>query len=70
MGKGIDLARPDAPQHAAVLDEFKDQLLIALIQRLGGRVNVPVKDVDQTGGVVLMMNIVDGSFNFEVRKKQ
>ena len=22
------------------------------------------------GGVVLMMNIVDGSFNFEVRKKQ
>ena len=26
MGKGIDLARPHAPEHAALLDDLKDQL--------------------------------------------
>jgi hypothetical protein len=35
MGKGIDLARPDAPLHAEVLDDFKDQLMIVLLLRLG-----------------------------------
>ena len=34
MGKGIDLARAAAPEHAAMLDDFKDQLLIALVKRL------------------------------------
>jgi len=70
MGKGIDLARPDAPLHAAVLDDFKDQLLLALVQRLGGRASIPVAEIDATGAAVLMMNIVDQSFHFEIRKKQ
>lgn len=70
MGKGIDAARSDAPLHAQVLDDFKDQLLLALIRRLGGRVSIPVAEVDDTGGHLVAMNIVDGMFNFELRKKQ
>jgi hypothetical protein len=70
MGKGIDLARPDAPLHAAVVDDFKDQLLIVLIKRLGRKVSIPVAEVDDTGGDLLAFSVVDGVFNFELRKKQ
>jgi hypothetical protein len=69
MGKGIDMARPDAPLHAEVLDDFKDQLMIALLLRLGGKVSIPVEEVDATGGYVVEMNIVDRVLNFDVRRK-
>jgi len=69
MGKGIDLARPDAPLHTEVLDDFKDQLMIVLLLRLGGKVSIPVEEVDATGGYVVEMNIVDRVFNFDVRRK-
>lgn len=70
MGKGRDLARPDAPLHAAVLDDFMDQLMIAFVHRLGGKVSIPVKEVDETGRFVLSFNIVDGVFNFTLTEKQ
>ncbi len=69
MGKGIDLARPDAPLHAEVLDNLKDQLLIVLIRRLGGKVDIPVSEVDDTGGCLLSFSIQDGVFNFSLRYK-
>jgi hypothetical protein len=69
MGQGIDLARPNAPMHAAVLDNFKDQLLIALVERLGGKVTVPVADVDATGRYVMLMSVRDGHFEFELQAK-
>lgn len=75
MGKGIDLAREDAPLHAAMLDDFKDQLLVTLLRRLAdekGHVQVPVQDVDDNGGFVVAFAVdpVTRVFNFEVRKKQ
>lgn len=73
MGKGIDLARPFAPEHAAVLDDFKDQLLIVLLRRLGAldkTVSIPVSEVDDTGGLLCSMNIVDRTFNFTLGRKQ
>jgi len=70
MGKGIDLARPDAPVHAAVLDDLKDQLLIVFLRRLGGTVDIPVAEVDATGGYLGAMSISDGVFHFELRRKQ
>lgn len=76
MGKGIDMARAEAPLHAELLDDFKDQLLLALVRRLGGNVSIPVSEVDQTGGFVLAMRIADiedatkRAFVFELRKKQ
>lgn len=70
MGKGIDLARADAPEHAAVLDDLKDQLLIVFLRRLGGVVDIPVAEIDNTGGYVGAFRIQNGIFHFEVRKKQ
>lgn len=70
MGKGIELARADAPLHAAVLDDFKDQLLLALIRRLGSKVSMPATEVDEMGGYLLAMSVVEGVFNFELVKKQ
>lgn len=52
MGKGIELARADAPEHAAVLDDFKDQLLIVLLKRLGALekpVVIAVAEAEDTG---------------------
>jgi len=69
MGKGIDLARPDAPLHAEVLDNFKDQLLIVLIRRLGETVSVPIDEVDDTGRFMLAFSIHDGAFHFKLRRK-
>ena len=70
MGQGIDLARADAPEHAQALENFRDQLLIALLLRAGPTVTVPIAEVDATGGYVVAMSVADGNFNFEVRRKQ
>lgn len=73
MGKGIDLARADAPEHAQMLDDFKDQLLLTLVRLSpGGKLQVPVADVDAAGGYVLLMSVDADKrvFNFEARAKQ
>ena len=74
MGKGTDAARNEAPEHAQAIDDFKDQLLLCLINRLAkltesGVVKVPVSDVDNTGDLTLSMSVVDNEFNFTVNKK-
>jgi hypothetical protein len=69
MGKGIELARQDAPMHAAVLDDLKDQLLLVLMKRLGGSVDIPVSEVDDTGNDTLSFAINDGVFQFRMGKK-
>lgn len=70
MGKGIEAARLDAPEHAAVIDELKDQLIIVLMKRLGGSASIPVAEVDDTGGDTLSFNIIDRVFHFKIGKKQ
>lgn len=69
MGKGIDLAREAAPLHTAVLDDFKDQLLIVFLKRLGGQVSIPLAEVDDTGQDMFAFSVVDKVFHFELRKK-
>ncbi len=70
MGQGIDFARPHSPEHAKALDDFKDQLLIVLVNRLGGKVSIPLIEVDSTGSYNASFNIDNGAFNFTVNKKQ
>ena len=71
MGKGIDTARPDAPEHAAVLDDFKDQLLIVFLKRLGGKVSIPVAEIDDTGQDLFAFRIDENKiFHFETKRKQ
>lgn len=77
MGKGIDLARAESPIHAQILDDFKDQLLIVLLDRLKddvGQVRIQVSDVDATGDKVVefaldMQSDDDHAFVFRVIKK-
>jgi len=74
MGQGIDLARQDAPEHAEVLDNFKDQLIIVLMKRLkekyGDDLVFPVAEVDDTGQDLLAFRIdAARNFVFSLEKK-
>lgn len=72
MGKSFDIARDFAPEHAAVLDDLKDQLLIVLLKRVAdaeGRVRMSVAEVDNSGRYFVAFTIVDGRFDFLVTKK-
>lgn len=69
MGKGIDEARPLAPEHTALLDDFKDQLLIVFLKRLGGKVSIPVAEIDDTGMDLLSFSLRDGVFHFMHTRK-
>lgn len=71
MGKAIDLVRAFAPEHAAVLDDLKDQLLIVLLKRLGGSIDVPVAEVDDTAQDMMSFSLDPETqlFHFEIRKK-
>ena len=79
MGLGRDLAREAAPgvPHHDLLENFRDQLLVALLARLAdsaGTFQIPVEEVDGTGGLVIMFGLrqtpAGPAFHFEVRKKQ
>jgi hypothetical protein len=72
MGRGIDLARASAPIHAEVLDDLKDQLLIAFVRRLGGKVDMPVAEIDRTGESVMTFHVDPETriFHFQVQAKQ
>jgi hypothetical protein len=71
MGKGIEMARELAPEHAAALDDMKEQLLIVFLKRLGGSINIPVAEVDDTGGDLFALSVDPEKrvFHFEIRKK-
>jgi len=70
MGTGIDLLRSTNPEHAKVIDDLKDQLLIVFMKRLGGDLKIPVAEVDDTAQDMMSMSINDGVFHFVVHKKQ
>lgn len=43
--------------HAMGVQRLKDQLLICLVKRAGGRVEIPVSEVDDTGQDLLSMEV-------------
>lgn len=70
MAKGIELARADAPEHAAVIENLKEQLLIVFLKRLGGKISIPVAEIDDTGQDLFSFRIDEKKvFHFEIRKK-
>lgn len=69
MGQGIDLAAVDNPVHAAAIANMKDQLLIVLLNRLGGSIAIPVSEIDDTGQDCLMFHVEGTTFHFTVAKK-
>lgn len=71
MGTGIDLAAIDNPEHAQAIDNMKDQLLIVLVKRLGGSIEVPVAEIDDTSQDMLSLQLdpVTRVFTFTTSKK-
>jgi hypothetical protein len=76
MGRGTDLARlAGNREHAQLIDDMKDQLLIVLLNRLGGTVDVPVAELDATGGYLASFALKGrpgptATFHFVVSRKQ
>lgn len=71
MGSGTDAARAGGLNlHADMIDDLKDQLLIAFLKRLGGNIKISVAEIDATGSYVCSMSVTDGNFNFVLEKKQ
>lgn len=71
--KGTDVARAaGAPEHADAIEAMLQQLLIVLVKREGGSINVHVDDIDGTDNDVLGMQLLpDGkTFHFAVSNKQ
>ena len=64
------VGRHSPGKDADVIDDFKDQLLIAFLRRLGSKVTIPVQEVDETGRYVCSFNIENGAFNFVLTEKQ
>ena len=73
MGIGIDLANENTPEQAQAMENFRDQLLVALItnQAEGGKFELPVADLESTGGVGIAMRIDQhtGTIHFEIKRK-
>lgn len=72
MGQGINMARDQAPEHAALIDNLKDQLLIVFLKRLrenGDDLRFPVAEVDDTGLDLLAFRIEGSDFVFELSRK-
>lgn len=56
---------------AQLLEAMKGQLLIVLVNRLGGNVDLPVAEIDATGQWMLNMSVdqAKGVFTFKTQKK-
>lgn len=59
------------PVLSAAIEAMKTQLLIVLVGRLGGKVEVPALEIDGTGGTVMTMDLDPTTkvFTFELRSK-
>ena len=70
LGSGVEFARQFAPEHAAVVRDMLEQLLIVFLKRLGGKITIPVAEVDATGGDLFAFKIDGNNFHFQIEKKQ
>lgn len=75
MGTGTDAARTaydGLNAHADMIDNFKDQLLVALLKRIGPNVTIPVAEVDATGDSIVSFSVNQDTkaFEFVVTRKQ
>lgn len=71
---GFDLARQLGPEEALradIVQGMLPQLLIALVKRAGGKLSIPVAEIDDTGGHMLAMSVDDAgrTFTFVATKK-
>ena len=53
-------------------DKIKDRMLVALVKRAGGKLDIPVSELDETDGymMALRVNSEDEVFGIEVIKEE
>lgn len=56
------------PKLRALFEAVKPQLLVVLIQRLGGTVDIPTAEVDAAAPFAMALSVEDGVFHLEVRR--
>jgi len=57
--------------HQQAINAMLPQLLIVLLNRLGGKLDIPVAEIDSTGKYVVAMKAdpITREFHFEVQEK-
>jgi len=55
--------------HGEMAKMITPQLCIVLLKRLGGSVEVPVAELDDTGSDLMSLALRDGVFHFQLEKK-
>jgi hypothetical protein len=72
MGRSIGAAEADALLGGDTMAVFRNQLLICTVERLGGTVVIPVREVDGTGAFMMALEIdqIAGTFTLKTEKKQ
>lgn len=69
MRNRIEAAYGDGA-HGEMAMMISPQLCIALLKRLGGEIQMPVSELDDTGQDLMLMSIEDaGTFTFKVERK-
>ncbi len=73
LEKASAIRRTADPTADALIEAMLPQLLLVMLQRLGGEVRVPVDEIDATGGLVMSMAVEADGFShalrFVVRRK-
>ena len=71
MGKGIEAAKELSPEHAQLVEDLRDQLLIVFLKRMGGKVEIPVAEMDDTSQDLFAMRVDPETkvFHFSIHKK-
>lgn len=73
MGQGTRLARILGSEEAAqAVDDLKDQLLIVFLNRLGGKLTLPIAEVDGTWQYNMTLSVDQDArtMSFKTEKKQ
>jgi len=57
-------------EHQMAIEAMKSQLIIVLVQRLGGKIDIPASEIDATGPFNLTMSVDGSTFTFQVVEKR
>lgn len=71
-GRKLSAAEADAYLGGEAMNLFRQQLMLCLLERLGGELEIPVAEVDATGRLTMEMEVDHGRglFRLKLGRKQ
>tara|TARA_R110002049_G_scaffold239404_2_gene412569 strand:+ start:379 stop:603 length:225 start_codon:yes stop_codon:yes gene_type:complete len=72
MGKGLEMGSHGVHKREdlEMLEDFRDQLLLALVKKYGPEISITAAEVDATGGHVLNMTTIAETRTFLLKVEQ